>query len=95
VILADGPVIEPAHLRLDPPLRGGPALGDVLDLAGPLAEVTKRAALLAEEAAIALAMRECEGDRAKAAARLAVSVSTLNRRLRQNGGEGDAAPDHS
>ena len=82
VILTDGPSIERAHLRLDPAPRGGPALGDVLDLAGPLAEVTRKAALLAEEEAIALAMRESEGDRAKAAARLGVSVSTLNRRLR-------------
>jgi DNA-binding NtrC family response regulator len=84
-ILTDGPVIGPEHLRLEPPVRGGPALGDVLDLTGPLAEVTKRAALRAEEEAIALALREADGDRAKAAARLGVSVSTLGRRLRQNG----------
>ena len=57
-ILCDGPVIGPAHLRLDPPVRGGPGLGDVLDLTGPLAEVVKRAAARAEEEAIALALRE-------------------------------------
>ena len=49
--------------------------------------MAKRAALRAEEEAIALALRETAGDRAKAAARLGVSVSTLNRRLRQNGEE--------
>jgi DNA-binding NtrC family response regulator len=89
-ILTDGPVIEPAHLHLEPPVHAGPALGDVLDLSGPLAEVAKRAALRAEEEAIALALREAEGDRSKAAARLGVSVSTLNRRLRQNGEEPEA-----
>jgi DNA-binding NtrC family response regulator len=68
----------------------GPALGDVLDLNGTLAEVAKRAAARAEEEAIALALREAEGDRASAAARLGVSVSTLNRRLRRNGEEPEA-----
>ena len=82
-ILCDGPMIEPEHLRLDPPVRGGPVLGDVLDLSGTLAEVVKRAAARAEEEAIALALREADGDRAAAAARLGVSVSTLGRRLRQ------------
>jgi len=89
-ILTDGPVIGPEHLRLEPPVHGGPALGDVLDLSGPLSDVAKRAALRAEEAAIALALREADGDRARAAARLGVSVSTLNRRLRQNGEEPEA-----
>jgi len=83
-ILTDGPVIEPEHLRIDPPVHAGPALGDVLDLTGSLAEVARRAAQRAEDEAVALAMREADGDRGKAAARLAVSVSTLNRRLRQD-----------
>ena len=82
-ILGDGPLIRPEHLRLDIPLRPGPALADVLDLSGPLAEVTARAAARAEEEAIALALRETEGERSAAAARLGISVSTLNRRLRE------------
>ncbi len=82
-ILCSGTLIEPAHLRLDPGPRGGPSLADVLDLSGPLAEVKERAAARAEEEAIALAMREAEGDRAAAAARLGISVSTLGRRLRE------------
>ncbi|HVO12160.1 MAG TPA: sigma-54 dependent transcriptional regulator [Vicinamibacteria bacterium] len=82
-ILGDGPLIRPEHLRLDAPLRPGPSLGDVLDLSGPLAEVAERAAARAEEEAIALALRETEGDRSAAAARLGISVSTLNRRLRE------------
>ena len=81
-IICDTTTIEPAHLRLEPGLRAGPALADVLDVSGPLAEVRERAAERAEEEAIALALREAEGDRAAAAERLGVSLSTLNRRLR-------------
>jgi DNA-binding NtrC family response regulator len=84
-ILCDGSVIEPVHLRLEPEVHSGPTLGDVIDLTGPLAEVSRRAAARAEEEAIALALREAEGDKAKAAARLGLSASSLNRRLRQNG----------
>ena len=84
-ILCDGSLIEPEHLRLDPGPRGGPALADVLDLSGPLAEVRERAADRAEDEAIALAMREADGDRAAAAAKLGVSLSTLGRRLREAG----------
>jgi two-component system response regulator FlrC len=83
VIVSDGPVIEPSHLRLEPPMRPGPTLGDVIDLSGTLADVSRRAALRAEEEAVALAMREEGDDRTRAAARLGVSVSTLGRRLRQ------------
>jgi DNA-binding NtrC family response regulator len=81
-ILCVGPTIEPAHLRLEAGPRAGPALADVLDISGPLSEVRERAAARAEEEAIALALREAEGDRAAAAEQLGVSLSTLNRRLR-------------
>jgi DNA-binding NtrC family response regulator len=83
-ILCDGTAIEPAHLRLAEDAGSGPALGDVIDLSGPLAEVTRRAAARAEEEAIALALRETEGNRAAAAARLGISLATLNRRLRES-----------
>jgi len=82
-ILCDGSTIEPAHLRLDPSVRTGPGLGDVLDLSGTLADVVKRAEARAEEEALALALREAGGDRTAAAERLGISLSTLNRRLRQ------------
>jgi len=81
-ILCNGTLIEPEHLLLSSGPSSGPSLGDVLDVSGTLAEVTKRAASLAEEEAIALALRETAGDRAAAAARLGVSVSTLNRKLK-------------
>jgi DNA-binding NtrC family response regulator len=83
VILCDGSTIEPAHLQLEPPVRAGPTLADVVDLSGPLPEVTKRVAARAEEEAIAAALRETDGDRAAAAGRLGVSLSTLSRRLRK------------
>jgi len=81
-ILCEGTSIEPAHLRLDPAVRSGPTLADVVDLSGPLGEVSKRVADKVEEEAIALALRETGGDRPAAAARLGISLSTLNRRLR-------------
>jgi DNA-binding NtrC family response regulator len=80
-ILCDGPLLRPEHLRLEPPRRG-PALADVVDLSGTLADAVARASLRAEEEAIAIALREAGGDRAAAAARLGVSASTLGRRLR-------------
>jgi DNA-binding NtrC family response regulator len=81
-ILCDGSTIEPAHLRLEAGPRGGPSLSDVIDLSGTLADVRERAADRAEQEAIALAMREAEGDRQAAAERLGISLSTLSRRLR-------------
>jgi DNA-binding NtrC family response regulator len=90
-ILAEGTLVEPTHLRLTAMPAGGPSLADVLDLSGPLAETVKRAGARAEEEAIALALKETEGDRAAAAARLGISLATLNRRLRPGEG-GKPAP---
>jgi DNA-binding NtrC family response regulator len=81
-ILADGQQIEPRHLRLEEDGGGGPRLGDVIDLTGPLAEVGKRASARAEDEAVQLALQETGGDRAQAAARLGISPAALARRLR-------------
>jgi DNA-binding NtrC family response regulator len=86
-ILTDGLAVEPAHLRLESGPRGGPALRDVIDLSGPLNEVVRRAGERATEEAIALALRESEGDRARAAARLGLSLASLNRRLKPDSEE--------
>ena len=83
-ILCDGREIGPEHLRLADGETSGPTLADVLDLSGPLAEVSRRAAARAEEEAIARALAATDGDRAAAAERLGVSVSTLRRRLRES-----------
>ena len=81
-ILCDGREIRPEHLRLSDGGSAGPSLGDVIDLSGPLAEVSRRAAARAEDEAIARAMADTGGDRAAAAERLGISVSTLARRVR-------------
>jgi DNA-binding NtrC family response regulator len=83
-ILVDGVEIEPRHLQLTADEASRPSLSDVLDLTGPLAEVTKRAVARIEEEAIRQALLEGDGDRVRAAARLGISPATLNRRLRQD-----------
>jgi len=85
VILCDGLEVRPEHLRLASANGRGPTLADVLDLSGTLADVGRRAVALAEDEAVQLALRESDGDRAAAAQRLGVSLSTLNRRLRAAG----------
>jgi transcriptional regulator with GAF, ATPase, and Fis domain len=81
-ILCEGGEIRPEHLRLSQGASGGPTLADVVDLRGPLADVVRRATALAEAEAIRLALRESDGDRAEAARRLGVSLSTVHRRLK-------------
>ncbi len=82
VILCDGLEVRPEHLRLAAAEPSGPTLADVLDFSGTLAEVGRRAMTLAEDEAVRRALREADGDRAAAAERLGISLSTLNRRLR-------------
>ena len=82
VILCAGSVIEPDHLRIGGGGGATPGLRDVFDLTGNLADVLKRLTDQVEEEAIALALAETGGDRSAAAARLGMSVATLNRRLR-------------
>ena len=82
MILCDGLEVRPDHLRLAGAEPSGPSLADVLDLSGTLAEVGRRAMTLAEDEAVQRALREADGDRAAAAERLGISLSTLNRRLR-------------
>jgi DNA-binding NtrC family response regulator len=83
VILCDGAEVQPAHLVLGSSPSGGPALADVLDLSGTLAEVGQRAVARAEEEAVRRALAETGNDRAAAARRLGIGLSTLNRRLKE------------
>jgi DNA-binding NtrC family response regulator len=85
VILCPGTVIEPSHLRIGGGGATARSLRDVADLTGSLAAVLERVGAQAEEEAIALALQEAQGERATAAARLGISVATLNRRLREKG----------
>jgi DNA-binding NtrC family response regulator len=81
-ILSEDGVIRPEHLRLGEAAPSGPTLADVMDLSGTLQDVARRAAALAEEEALTLALKEADGDKTAAAARLGISLTTLNRRLR-------------
>jgi DNA-binding NtrC family response regulator len=81
-ILCDGVDIRPEHLRLGSTADSGPTLADVMDLTGPLEEVTARAAARVEQEAIRLAMRHAQNDSAAAAERLGMSVSALRRRMK-------------
>jgi transcriptional regulator with GAF, ATPase, and Fis domain len=83
VILCDGASILPEHLRLGAS-EGGPSLSDLIDLRQPLEQVSSRAAAMAEEEAIRLALRECP-DRAAAAERLALTPAALTRRIKALG----------
>jgi DNA-binding NtrC family response regulator len=84
-ILCDSETIRPEDLRLDDGEERGPRLGDIVDLSGSLAEVSKRTVALAEEQAIRLALAETGGDRAAAAERLGISASTLSRKIKALG----------
>ena len=90
-ILSDGLEIRPEHLRLRADPGRGPSLGDVLDLSGPLSEVSERAAARAEDEAIRLALAEAGGNRAAAAEKLGISLSTLSRRLKAGTGTGSGS----
>jgi DNA-binding NtrC family response regulator len=81
-ILCDGVDIRPEHLRLGSAADSGPTLADVMDLTGPLEEVTARAAARAEQEAIRLALRNSENDSVAAAERLGMSVPALRRRIK-------------
>jgi DNA-binding NtrC family response regulator len=85
VILCDGNEIGPQHLRLDSAGDRAPSLSDVLDLRRPLAEVTQKAAALAEMEAVRLALRECRDDRPAAAARLGLTPAVLGKRIKALG----------
>jgi DNA-binding NtrC family response regulator len=83
VLLCTGASVEPEHLRIGSGTGNTPGLRDVFDLTGTLGDVVKRITEKAEEATIALALSEAGNDRNAAAARLGVSLATLNRRLRE------------
>jgi DNA-binding NtrC family response regulator len=92
VILCDGTEVQPAHLLLGGAPPGGPALADVLDLSGTRAEVGERAAARAQEEAMRRALAEAGNDRAAAARRLGIGLSTLNRRLKELADQASGIP---
>jgi DNA-binding NtrC family response regulator len=87
VILADGDTLLPRHLSLatqqgfHPP--GDP--WDQLDWTGSLADVSARFAAESEKRKIALAMRQANNDKGRAADILAINFKTLTAKLKQHG----------
>jgi DNA-binding NtrC family response regulator len=87
VILADGDLLLPRHLSLatqqgfHPP--GDP--WDQLDWTGSLADVSARFATESEKRKIALAMRQANNDKGRAADILAINFKTLTAKMKQHG----------
>jgi DNA-binding NtrC family response regulator len=89
VLLSDGDTIYPTHFNLPGPdlasttAEKGP--WDVIDLSGPLAEVTRRVSAEAERRKIQQVLRETNGDRVRAAAVLEISPAALLAKLALHG----------
>ena len=90
VILAEGDTIHPGHLQLSTAIGAQGALSPVaadpwanVDLSGSLADVSRRALAEVERRKIALALREAQGDRARAAAALQVPARYLAGKMRE------------
>ncbi|HYE86721.1 MAG TPA: sigma 54-interacting transcriptional regulator, partial [Vicinamibacterales bacterium] len=84
VILAEGERILPKHLNLStqPPATVDP--WDLLDWSGTLADVTARFQNETEKRKIALALKQANGDRGRAADILNVNFKTLSAKLRHH-----------
>ena len=87
VILIDGDTIYPKHLNLTAELHVGPAEESLanIDLSGTLADVTTRATEAVERQVIARALRDGNGDVARAADRLQLGFKQLTQKIRQYG----------
>ena len=87
VILADGDQLLPRHLSLAP-VQGQSANEDpwdMLDWSGTLADVSVRFAAEAEKRKIAMAMKQANNDKGRAADLLQIGFKTLTAKLRQHG----------
>ena len=87
VILADGDQLLPRHLSLAP-VQGQSANEDpwdMLDWSGTLADVSARFAAEAEKRKIAIAMKQANNDKGRAADLLQIGFKTLTAKLRQHG----------
>ncbi|ATB48477.1 sigma-54-dependent transcriptional regulator [Corallococcus macrosporus] len=79
-ILADGPVVEPRHLWLDPTGAGGPAAEASTSEGGRLPDLTLEEL---ERRAIEQAIADEAGNRKRAAQRLGIGLRTLYDKLRR------------
>jgi DNA-binding NtrC family response regulator len=85
IILARGAEIGEEEIILFAGRELRPALADVLDLSGTLAEAQARVAREVESAAISRALREAGGDMKAAAASLGITVKTLGVKIAEHG----------
>jgi DNA-binding NtrC family response regulator len=87
VILADGDRLLPRHLSLT--TMAGPSTADdpwdQLDWSGTLADVTSRFASESEKRKIALALKQAQNDKGRAADLLQINFKTLIAKLKQYG----------
>jgi transcriptional regulator with PAS, ATPase and Fis domain len=87
VILADGDRLLPRHLSLST-LQGASSADDPwdqLDWSGTLADVTSRFALESEKRKLALALKQAQNDKGRAADLLQINFKTLIAKLKQYG----------
>ncbi len=87
VILADGDKVLPRHLNLT--TQAGPDHAadpwDLIDLSGTLADAMRRVSDDAEKRKIAMALKQANGDRGRAADILAINFKTLAAKIKQFG----------
>ena len=87
VILADGDRLLPRHLSLSP-VQGAAGQDDPwdqLDWSGTLADVASRFATEAERRKIAMALKQAQNDKGRAADLLQINFKTLTAKLKQYG----------
>jgi len=85
VILADGERLLPRHLNLTTQMGATIDPWEMLDWSGSLADVTSRFTNEAEKRKIALALKQANGDKGRAADLLQLNFKTLAVKLRQHG----------
>jgi DNA-binding NtrC family response regulator len=85
VILADGELLLPRHLNLTTQMGATLDPWEMLDWSGSLADVASRFANEAERRKIALALRQANGDKGRAADLLQINFKALAPKLRQHG----------
>ena len=92
VILCNGEVVEPEHLRIETQVATRPSLADVIDLSGSIAEVRDRAADAAETEVVARALAAADGSMEDAATALGLSANALRKRMKRRPVDGDVVP---
>jgi DNA-binding NtrC family response regulator len=85
VILADGDRLLPRHLNLSTQMGAVADPWEMLDWSGSLADVSSRFLNEAEKRKIALALKQANGDKGRAADILAINFKALAAKLRQHG----------